>query len=107
MVATDSAYVIEIELPGVRRGDVDVELNGNDLVVTGELKAREREGLFCHRSRRVGHFEYRVTLPGYLRDGDIEASLAYGVLTALLVSPVRRRSGASPSRPGYQIVAAM
>src|ERR1700761_4179849 len=81
IVETDSAYVIEVELPGVRREDVDVNLNGNELVVTGEVKERKREGLFRRRTRRVGEFELRVTLPGYLRDGDIEASLAHGVLT--------------------------
>jgi HSP20 family protein len=80
IVETDSAYIIEIELPGVRREDVDVNLNGNELVVTGEVKERKREGLFRHRTRRVGEFELRITLPGDLREGDIEASLAYGVL---------------------------
>jgi HSP20 family protein len=43
-------------------------------VVTGEVKERTREGLFRHRTRRVGEFEFRVALPGNLRDGDIEAS---------------------------------
>jgi HSP20 family protein len=80
IVETDGAYVIEVELPGVRREDVDVNLNGNELVVTGEVKERKREGLFRHRTRRVGEFEFRVALPGNLLDGDIEASLAYGVL---------------------------
>ena len=81
IVETDSAYVIEVELRGVRREDVDVELKGNEVVVSGEVKERKHEGLFRRRTRRVGEFEFRVTLPGYLRDGDIEASLAYGVLT--------------------------
>jgi HSP20 family protein len=67
IVETDSAYVIEVELPGVRREDVDVNLNGNELVVTGEVKERKREGLFRRRTRRVGEFELRVTLPGDLR----------------------------------------
>jgi HSP20 family protein len=80
IVETDSAYAIEIELPGVRREDVDVNLNGNELVVTGEVKERERDGLFRRRTRRVGEFEMRVTLPGQLREADVEASLAYGVL---------------------------
>jgi len=80
IVETDSAYEIEIELPGVRREDVDVNLNGNELVVTGEVKERERQGLFRRRTRRVGEFELRVTLPGHLREADVEASLAYGVL---------------------------
>jgi HSP20 family protein len=30
IVETDSAYVIEVELPGVRREDVDVELKDNE-----------------------------------------------------------------------------
>jgi HSP20 family protein len=80
VVETDDAYVIEIELPGVRREDVDVKLNGNELVVTGELKERKREGLFRRRTRRRGEFDYRITLPGDLKADEVEASLAYGVL---------------------------
>jgi HSP20 family protein len=78
---TDDAFVAEIELPGVRREDIDVELNGNELVVTGEIKERKREGLLRRRTRRVGEFEYRVTLPGDLRESGVEASLSSGVLT--------------------------
>jgi HSP20 family protein len=78
---TDDAYLVEIELPGVRREDVDVELYGNELVITGELKERERKGLLRRRTRRVGEFEYRVTLPGDIRADGIKASLDSGVLT--------------------------
>ena len=92
IVETDSAYNIEVELPGVRREDVDVTLNGNELVVTGEVKERKREGLFRRRTRRVGEFEFRVTLPGYLREGDIEASLAYGVLKVYVPKSESTRS---------------
>jgi HSP20 family protein len=77
---TDNAYILEVELPGVHREDVDIALNGNEFVVTGAVKERKREGLFRRRTRRVGEFEFRVTLPGDLRADDIEASLAYGVL---------------------------
>jgi HSP20 family protein len=80
VVETDDAYVIEIELPDVRREDVDVRLNGNELVVSGEIKERKREGLLRRRTRRRGEFEYRVTLPGDLKADKVEASLAYGVL---------------------------
>lgn len=80
IVETDSAYIIEVELPGVWHHDVDVALNGNELVVTGEVKERKREGLFRRRTRKVGEFEFRATLPGHLREDEAEASLAYGVL---------------------------
>lgn len=78
---TEDAYVVDIELPGVRRKDVDVELRGDELVVTGELKERERKGLLRRSTRRVGAFEYRVALPGALREEGVEATLANGVLT--------------------------
>ena len=80
IIETDSAYIVEVELPGVWHKDVDVSLNGNELVVTGEVKERKREGLFRRRTRKVGEFEFRATLPGPLRDDEVEASLAYGVL---------------------------
>ncbi|WP_102143382.1 Hsp20/alpha crystallin family protein [Mycobacterium hubeiense] len=81
---TKDDYVVEVELPGVRREDVDVELTGNELVVSGELKERKREGMLRRRTRRVGQFEYRVTLPGEIRENDVKASLAQGILTIQL-----------------------
>lgn len=78
---TDDAFVVEAELPGVKRDDVDIELLGNELVIAGELKERERTGVVRRRTRRTGRFEYRVTLPSHIEADKIEASLADGVLT--------------------------
>lgn len=78
---TDDAYLVEVELPGVKREDVEVELVGRRLTVHGERKERERVGILRRRTRRVGEFHYEVTLPGELAEGDIEASFADGVLT--------------------------
>jgi HSP20 family protein len=77
---TDDAYVVEIEVPGVRREDIDIRLNGHELVVTGEIKQRERKGLLRRRTRKVGEFEYLVTLRGDLNEDGIEATIANGVL---------------------------
>ncbi|WP_435155186.1 Hsp20/alpha crystallin family protein [Amycolatopsis sacchari] len=78
---TDTQYVFEVELPGVKREDITVDLTGNRLAITGELKEQEREGVFRRRTRRTGRFSYRVLLPRGV-DGDaIEASLEDGVLT--------------------------
>ncbi|GLZ28552.1 heat-shock protein [Lentzea sp. NBRC 105346] len=78
---TDSAYVVEIDVPGVKRQDVTIEVTGNDLAVSGELKEREEEGTFRRRTRRVGQFEYRVALPGDLDSEHVEAAMSDGVLT--------------------------
>jgi HSP20 family protein len=77
----DNAYVIEAEVPGVDKKDVNIELVSNELMVTGEIKEREREGVLRKRTRRLGRFEYRVRLPEQVEGDNVEASLEDGVLT--------------------------
>jgi HSP20 family protein len=76
----DDAYVIEAEVPGVKREDVDIEIVGNELSITGELKEKERVGILRRRTRRAGRFEYRVVLPGEVDASQVEAHLDGGVL---------------------------
>jgi HSP20 family protein len=78
---TDDAWLIEAELPGVRREDVNVEMQGDEIVIHGEIKQRERTGIVRRRTRRVGQFEFRVRLPGEVDENGIEANLNTGVLT--------------------------
>jgi HSP20 family molecular chaperone IbpA len=69
------------EIPGVQRNDVNIELVGNELMITGELKEKERTGVVRRRTRRVGRFDYRVMLPSQVDSNGIEAKLSDGVLT--------------------------
>jgi HSP20 family protein len=77
----DNAYVIEAELPGVKKDDVNIELVSNELMITGEIKEREREGILRKRTRRIGRFEYRVRLPEQVDADNVQASLKDGVLS--------------------------
>ena len=77
----DDAYVLEAEVPGVKREDVNIEVVGNELSITGEIKEKERRGALRRRTRRTGRFEYRVRLPEQVDASKIEASLDQGVLT--------------------------
>ena len=45
----DDAYVVEAEVPGVKREDVNIELVGNELAITGDI--RRRSGRRGARSR--------------------------------------------------------
>src|SRR5579875_1182925 len=78
---TDDAYIVEADLPGAKPGDVDVELVGRELTISGEIKERERKGVLRRRTRRSGRFDYRVALPDQVASDRIEATLADGVLT--------------------------
>jgi HSP20 family protein len=88
---TEDAWVVEAELPGAKREDVHVELRDSELVVSGEIKERERKGVLRRRTRRVGRFEYRVTIPGQADPDAIEASLEHGVLTVRIPKPATER----------------
>jgi HSP20 family protein len=77
----EDAYVVEAEVPGVKREDVNIEVSGNELAISGEIKVREREGIIRRRTRRVGEFEFRVVLPNEVNAEGIDAKLNDGVLT--------------------------
>lgn len=78
---TDEAYVAEVELPGVKKDDISVELTGQELVISGEFEDTGTEARALRRGRRAGRFEYRVLLPGQAETGKVTAALADGVLT--------------------------
>ena len=86
---TDDAWVVEADLPGVKRGDVTVDLQDSELAISGEVKQKERTGILRRRTRRTGRFDYRVTLPGEFDPDAVEAELDSGVLTVRLPKPER------------------
>jgi HSP20 family protein len=77
----DDAYVVQLELPGVKRENVTIELVGNELTITGEVKEEEKKGVVRKRMRRYGRFDYRLTLPDQLDAEKVDAKLKDGVLT--------------------------
>lgn len=88
---TDDAYLVEIELPGVKREDVSLQVAGQRLSVSGERKERERVGIIRRRSRTVGQFHYEVVLPGEVDDQGVSASMDEGVLTVRVPKPASQR----------------
>jgi HSP20 family protein len=77
---TDDAYLIELDLPGVDKKDIDVEATGRRLVVQGERKEKERTGMLRRQTRTVGRFRYEVVLPDQVDGDSVEATLEGGVL---------------------------
>jgi HSP20 family protein len=88
---TDDAYTVEIELPGIRQDDLDIELTGRRLTVSGERREKERVGILRRRERVVGRFHYEVSLPGNVVEDAVEAHLDHGVLTIRVPKPESER----------------
>lgn len=87
----DDAYVMEVELPGVKREHIDIDVSGRRVSVRGERKEKERVGILRRRERTVGQFTAEVTLPGDIEEDAVEAHLDEGVLTVRLHKPERER----------------
>lgn len=79
-------YIVKAEVPGMRKEDLNVSLDGNTLNISGERKAEEekREGESYRSERYFGHFQRSVTLPMAVKAEKIEASYKDGVLSIQL-----------------------
>jgi HSP20 family protein len=78
---TDNAYVVKVDLPGVNKDQVDIQLQDRELIISGEI-ADDQNGDRRHRStRRTGRFEFRTYLPGEVNADAVTAQLSDGVLT--------------------------
>jgi len=86
---TPQELVVLLELPGLGRGEIDVKLEGDELVVSGE---RQPEGLSPgeehHRiERSYGAFSRRCRVPSNVDRSAVQASFRNGLLRVTL--PVR------------------
>ena len=83
---TDEAVIVEVELPGVSRQDVAVEVEGNILRIAGERRATvERTGRHYYQVERItGRFTRQWRLPHSIDRDAIEATFQDGVLTLTL-----------------------
>ena len=74
--------LIRVELPGVKREDVEITLHERVLTISGEGKAEEhREGSgYYVRERRHGSFRRSLVLPHDVEEGQISARFEDGVL---------------------------
>ena|ERR1700735_1593173 len=90
---TDDAYVIQAELPGIRKDQIDIQLHDRELAISGEIKDSEH-GRKRRSSRRTGRFEYRAFLPGDVNPDGVKAELSDGILTVT----VPKSEAAKPHR---------
>ena len=82
---TDQALTLVMEMPGVEREDVNVQLENDVLRVEGRIDFAKYEGLEpVYAEYNVGHFTRAFTLSDKIDQDGISAELADGVLTLTL-----------------------
>ena len=80
------AYVVSVELPGVKPEDLDITMEDGLLTIQGERQfSQESTEQQYHRvERRYGSFRRSITLPSQVQADAIEASFENGVLEVVV-----------------------
>jgi HSP20 family protein len=87
LVETRDALVVFVELPGVAREDVNLQVHGRWLELSGERRMHEGEHSFQRLEGCYGRFRRRVELPVAIDPDGINAELRSGVLEIRLAKP--------------------
>jgi len=85
---TENGYLIHAEMPGVKKEDIEVAIEGNQVTITAEVKQawEKKEGDRMLRNERYfGNIYRSFTLPAELDESACEAKYDNGVLELKLV----------------------
>lgn len=91
---TEKAVEISVELPGLERKDIDLNVSDNLLTIRGEKKSeREEKNVAYHLvERSYGSFSRSVALPAGVKADDITAEIANGVLKISVPKPAPQQT---------------
>ena len=91
----NEAVIVRADLPGVRKEDVQVEVEDDALIISGQRREEREEGGDDQGYRLVersyGSFYRSVPLPQGTNPDEIEATMRDGVLTVTLPVPEAAR----------------
>jgi HSP20 family protein len=86
MFEDKDSVTVKTELPGLKKEDIDVSIEGDTLCICGERKHEEEHGKGenYQSERYFGRFYRNVTLPYAVDASKVNASYRDGVLTVTL-----------------------
>lgn len=86
----NDAYLVRAELPGMKTEDVNIEMSGHELRITGEVEPDGAQGHALRR--RQGKFAYHTSLPADADPDKADAQMTNGVLTVRLPKAAQARA---------------
>jgi HSP20 family protein len=93
LVEADDHFVLKADLPGLAEDDVSIEVQDNNLTVSGERRAEheERQRGWYRVERSFGRFSRSLTLPEGVDQEGIDARFDKGVLEVRIPKPEERK----------------
>jgi HSP20 family protein len=83
----DNDYAVKAEIPGVRKEDIDVRIEGNLVTISAEVKKdkeEKKDGRVLRSEREYGYASRSFTLASAVDDSKADAKYSNGVLELLL-----------------------
>jgi HSP20 family protein len=80
---TDDSYAVKAEIPGVRKEDIDVRINGNQVTISAEVKKdkeEKKDGRVLRSERQYGFASRTFSLASDVDDTKSDAKYQNGVL---------------------------
>lgn len=86
LYGTPDVFIVEADLPGVKKEDVTVQVENGDLVLQGwrSLEKHQTDGRYYTMERSSGHFTRQMKLPESVEKDAIQAEFRDGVLRVIL-----------------------
>ena len=90
---TNDGVVLKVELPGINKEDVSVEIKDNVLTLKGERLANPAisEDCYYRRERLFGPFERSFTIHQNIKPDQIKATFKDGILHIEIPRPVQEQ----------------
>ncbi|MCL5124928.1 MAG: Hsp20/alpha crystallin family protein [Deltaproteobacteria bacterium] len=86
VLETTDAYIVRVELPGVGKDNIRIELTGRKLVISGHRMERAETDYAAYLTveRVEGYFERSLNIPGSVDVDQIRAGYVDGILDLYL-----------------------
>ncbi|WBW75084.1 heat shock protein Hsp20 family [Schizosaccharomyces osmophilus] len=83
---TDTTVEVDVEVPGIPKDNLHIDLDGRKLTVSGERKPDESQAgpLIRWSERCFGVFSRTIALPQFVDDRMVQASLKDGILSIIM-----------------------
>jgi HSP20 family protein len=80
------SYYVRAELPGTDANDLDIQVTGRNLSISGERKivSESEKARYHRREREAGKFSRIMSMPGDVDSDKVDASFVNGILTVTI-----------------------
>ena len=87
-------YILKVELAGVEKEDVSVEVKDNVLTLSGErlLDPQVKDEQYYRKERTFGKFQRSFTLQESIKPEQVKASFKNGVLKIVVPRPTKEKA---------------